>query len=62
VIIFRGITAAASLKQGDLGEIIGWPVTIFRGITAAASLKLDALTTQDSDPGKSSAASLPRPH
>ncbi len=60
--IFRGITAAASLKRLDdrLRRVIGR--VIFRGITAAASLKLASTVGLHTPIKRSSAASLPRPH
>jgi len=61
--IFRGITAAASLKRaGRRLGVGGESEIIFRGITAAASLKLGASPNSGRSKTKSSAASLPRPH
>src|SRR5262249_39626792 len=60
--LFRGFTAAASLKRHDGGSPYTYDGDLFRGFTAAASLKRVHQNFLYDCTGDSSAALLPRPH
>ncbi len=57
--LFRGLTAAASLKRGLHRAAGRSPGALFRGLTAAASLKRDVARRPQAQAGL---APLPRPH